>query len=205
MVDLTRALPGTSQIVPGVFAKGSVEDGNPDAVKHLLRELIDRVEITPERHAYPYFWVPAGCDNTGTSAGKPGPEAPPVSAHSGDTGWLFVTSSGGGASKSQPRWTVAGRPIYLGERKLALPTCRDEVAEAVEALAAGGGERVLTVGKVYAAMAACGSLWSRATDAKTMLRMTRPARRPPYLRLDRIGPDQCRLGGFAPRVAYPAS
>ena len=112
--------------------------------------------------------------------------------------------SGGGASKSQPL-PIRGQPIHLGERKLALPTCRDEVAEAVEALAAGGGERVLTVGKVYAAIPACGSLWSRATVAKTMLRMTRPARRPPYLRLDRIGPDQYRLGGFAPRVAYPAS
>ncbi len=28
--------------------------------KQLLRELIDRVEITPDRHVYPYFWVPAG-------------------------------------------------------------------------------------------------------------------------------------------------
>ena len=31
----------------------TIEDGDPDAVKQLLRELVDRVEITPERHAYP--------------------------------------------------------------------------------------------------------------------------------------------------------
>ena len=31
----------------------TIEDGNPDAVKQLLRELIDRVEITPDRYAYP--------------------------------------------------------------------------------------------------------------------------------------------------------
>ncbi len=71
----------------------TIEDGNPDAVKQLLRELIDRVEITPERHAYPYFWVPAGCE-TRPASGKPALNAPPVPAHQGDTGWLFVTSSG---------------------------------------------------------------------------------------------------------------
>lgn len=109
-------------------------------------------------------------------------------------GWwvLRVITSGGGASKSQPRPTIAGQPIYLGERKPAALTCRDEVAAAVEALVAGGGEAVFTVANVYAAMAACGSVWSRATVGKTMLRMTRPARRPPYLQLDRVGTDRYR-------------
>jgi len=78
---------GSSQI------RRTIDSGNPDAVKQLLRELIDRVEITPDRHAYPYFWVPAGC-GTLPASGKPGPDAPPVSAHQGDTGWLFVTSGG---------------------------------------------------------------------------------------------------------------
>ena len=55
-----------------------------------------------------------------------------------------VRSRGGGASKSQPL-PIPGQPFYLGERKLAAPTCRDEVAEVVEALAVGGGDRVLTV------------------------------------------------------------
>jgi hypothetical protein len=35
-------------------------------------------------------------------------------------------------------------------------------------------------------MGAAGTSWPRATVAKTMLRMTRPARRPPFLRLERI-------------------
>ena len=61
------------------------------------------------------------------------------------------------------------------------------MAEAVEALDVGGGEGILNVEMVYDAMAACGSLWSRATVAKTMLRMTCPACRPPYLQLERVG------------------
>ena len=44
-----------------------VEDSNPDAVKQLLRDLIDRVEITPDRQAYPFFWVPASCDAVPTT------------------------------------------------------------------------------------------------------------------------------------------
>ena len=103
----------------------------------------------------------------------------------------FITS-GGGASKSQPL-RIPGQPIYLGERKLALPTCRDEVVEAVEALVVDGGERVFTVGEVYAAMVSSGSRRSRATVAKTVLRMTRSARRPPYLRLVRVGTDRYRV------------
>jgi len=66
-----------------------IEDGNLDPVKQLLRELIDRVEITPERHAYPYFWVPAGCESNSAS-GMPGPNAQPVPSYQEDTGWLFV-------------------------------------------------------------------------------------------------------------------
>ncbi|MGH9110305.1 MAG: hypothetical protein ACRDY3_12740 [Acidimicrobiales bacterium] len=69
----------------------AVEDGPPDAVKQLLRELIDRVEITPDRHAYPYFWVPIGCE-THPASGKPAPDAPPAPAPQGDTGWLFATN-----------------------------------------------------------------------------------------------------------------
>jgi hypothetical protein len=97
---------------------------------------------------------------------------------------------GGGASKSQPL-LIPGQSFYLGERKLAVPICRDEVAETVEAVVAGWGAPVFTVNMVYA-MLSCGSRWSRATVAKTMLRMTRPAPRPPYLRLERAGVNQYR-------------
>jgi hypothetical protein len=97
-----------------------------------------------------------------------------------------IITSGGGASKSQPL-PIPGQGFYLGERKLAVPSCRDEVVAAVEALGVGGGMPVFTVGGVHAAMVSCGSAWSRETIAKTMLRMTRPARRPPFLRLARVG------------------
>ena len=105
-----------------------------------------------------------------------------------------VTTSGGGASKSQPL-PIPGQPFYVGERQLAVPTCRDEVVAAVEKMADGGGEPVFSVEMVHAAMVSCGSRWSRATVAKTMLRMTRPARRPPYLQLNRVGTDQYQAFG----------
>ena len=75
-------------------------------------------------------------------------------------------ASSSGASKSQPRPTIAGRPICLGERKPASPTCRDEVVAAIEALVAGGGAPVFTVENVHAAMVSCGSAWSRETVAR---------------------------------------
>ena len=64
---------------------------------------------------------------------------------------------------------------------------------AVEALVAGGEEHGFTVEVVHAAMDSCGSRWPRQTVAKTMLRMTRPARRPPYLELERAEPDLYRV------------
>ena len=78
----------------------TIDSGNPYAVKQLLRELIDRVEITPDRHVYPYFWAPDGCE-TGMPSGKPAPDAPPVPSRQGDTGWLFVTSGGGGGNRTR--------------------------------------------------------------------------------------------------------
>jgi hypothetical protein len=80
--------------------------------------------------------------------------------------------------------------VSLGERKPALSTCRDELVEALRVLAVGGGNRTFTVDEVYGAMVAGGTSWPRATVAKTMLRMTRPARRPPYLRLERTAVNQ---------------
>jgi site-specific DNA recombinase len=106
--DLARRLEVASPQLPSpeqlrslcAEIRRTIDSGNPDAVKQLLRELIDRIEITPDRHAYPYFWVPAGGE-TGTPSGKPGPDAPPVPSHQGDTGWLFVTSSGGGGNRTR--------------------------------------------------------------------------------------------------------
>jgi len=87
-------LPTPEQLrSPCAETRRAIDIGNSDAVKQQLRELIDRVEIAPERHAYPYFWVPTGCE-TGTPRGKPGPNAPPVPAHQGDTGWLLMANGG---------------------------------------------------------------------------------------------------------------
>jgi hypothetical protein len=49
------------------------------------------------------------------------------------------------------------------------------------------------VGDVYAVMVAGGTSWSRETVAKTMLRMTVPARRPPYVRLERAAVNRYRI------------
>jgi len=88
--------PEQLRVLCAQFHRG-IEEGPPDAVKQLLRELIDRVEITPDRHAYPYFWVPVGCE----TSGKPAPNAPPVPAHQGDTGWLFMANRGGGGNRTR--------------------------------------------------------------------------------------------------------
>ncbi len=135
-----------------------------------------------DKHAQPYFWVP--------DVQQPGPSRARVCGTPVLMGPhpLEVVPS-----KSQPRATFAGRPIYLRERKPAIPTCRDEVVAAVEALVAGGGAPALTMEDVHAAMVSCGSAWSRETMAKTMLRMTRPARRPSYLELERAEPDLYRV------------
>jgi len=67
------------------------------------------------------------------------------------------------------------------------------VVAAVEALIAGGEEQGFTVEVVHAEMDSCGSHWPQETVAKTMLRMTRPARRPTYLELERAEPDLYRV------------
>ena len=36
----------------------AVRHDSPDVVKQLLGELIDRIDISPDKHAQPYFWVP---------------------------------------------------------------------------------------------------------------------------------------------------
>ena len=110
------------------------------------------------------------------------------------SGWLAfrVITSGGGASKSQPL-PIPGQPFHLGERRLAIPTCRDGVVAAVETWVVGGGLG-FTVERVHGAMASCGSPWSRETVAKTMLRMTRPpVLRPHYLQLERTGINRYRV------------
>jgi len=57
----------------------------------------------------------------------------------------------------------------------------------------GGGAPVFTVERVYTAMISCGSPWPRETVAKTMLRMTQPARRLPFLRLARVSINRYRV------------
>ena len=42
----------------GSCIRAAVNEGSPDAVKQALATLIDRVEISPDRHAQPYFRVP---------------------------------------------------------------------------------------------------------------------------------------------------
>ena len=113
--DATPQLPTPEQLRSlCAEIRRTVDSGNPDAVKQLLRELIDRVEITPERHAYPYFWVPAGCE-TGTPGGKPGPDARPVPAHQGDTGWLFMADGGGGGNRTRvPQLRSLHSPSAVG-------------------------------------------------------------------------------------------
>ncbi|MGH9055769.1 MAG: recombinase zinc beta ribbon domain-containing protein [Acidimicrobiales bacterium] len=42
----------------GRHLQKALSQGSPDVVKQLLDELIDRVDISADKHAQPYFWVP---------------------------------------------------------------------------------------------------------------------------------------------------
>ncbi|MGH9093281.1 MAG: hypothetical protein ACRDZR_18155, partial [Acidimicrobiales bacterium] len=68
--------------------KQAVTGQSPDVVKQMFEELIDRVEITPDRHAYPCFWVPSGCEAR-PSYGEPVPDA---RNHSGPRAVLDLTA-----------------------------------------------------------------------------------------------------------------
>jgi len=72
-------------------------------------------------------------------------------------------------------------------------SCVSEGLAAVEALVAGREEQGFAVKVLRAAMDSSGSRWPRETVAKTMLEMTHPTRRPPYLQLERAGPNVYRV------------
>lgn len=36
----------------------AISEASPDVIKQLYDELIDRIDISPDKHAQPYFWVP---------------------------------------------------------------------------------------------------------------------------------------------------
>jgi hypothetical protein len=63
----------------------------------------------------------------------------------------------------------------------------------VTLLADGGAAGSFGVAEVYETMVAGGSSWPQATVAKTMLRMTRPDRRPPLMQLERLAVDRYRV------------
>ena len=81
----------------------------------------------------------------------------------------------------------------LGRRKLAAPTCRDEILDAMDALRSRTGTDVLTVHAVYAEMMLAGTAYAEATVFKTMQRMKEPPVRPPFARLERLGRAGFRL------------
>ena len=81
--------------------------------------------------------------------------------------------------------SVGGGWIRLGARRLAGGSCRDEVAAAIQALAARTGVQLFTVRDVYAKMLATGTRYRESTVFKTMQRMKAPPERPPFMRLDR--------------------
>ncbi|MHB1488081.1 MAG: hypothetical protein ACYCZM_11080 [Acidimicrobiales bacterium] len=87
-----------------------------------------------------------------------------------------------------------GRWVRLGGRKAALPACRDEVLEALEALSARSGRQVFTVREVFVKMAECGTRYAVSTVLKTMQRMKEPPTRPPYTHLERVGRQGFWLG-----------
>jgi len=52
-------LPTAAQLhTVSAHIRRAVSEGSPDVIKQLFDELIDRIEISPDKHAQPYFWVP---------------------------------------------------------------------------------------------------------------------------------------------------
>jgi hypothetical protein len=53
----------------------AIGEAVPNATKQLLDELIDRIEIKPDRHTQPYFWIP---DSANAGQRGPGQQLDPV-------------------------------------------------------------------------------------------------------------------------------
>jgi hypothetical protein len=86
-----------------------------------------------------------------------------------------------------------GRQIFLGFRKPAISTCRDEVLAALTRLSAESSKQVFTVREVFDKMTECGTIYAESTVFKTMQRMKEAPGRPPYTRLQRVGRQGFRL------------
>jgi len=89
--------------------------------------------------------------------------------------------------------TFPSRQFRLGFRRPTLSTCRDEVLAAITSLSGAPRKQVFTVREVFDRMAECGTTYAEGTVVKTMQRMKEPPTRPPYLRLERVDRQGCRL------------
>lgn len=72
-------------------------------------------------------------------------------------------------------------------------SCRDEVAAALVTLGERTGQLVFTVREVHAEMLAAGTCYAESTVFKTMQRMKSHPKRPPFVRLERVGRDGFQL------------
>ena len=89
--------------------------------------------------------------------------------------------------------TVAAQTIWLGGRRPATSSCRDEVAAALFALAVRDGRSVFTVREVYTQMVAGGTGYAESTVFKTMQRMKEAPKRPPTVQLERAEGEGFRI------------
>lgn len=87
--------------------------------------------------------------------------------------------------------SIAGTWQRLGGRQPATHSCRDEIVAALRTLGAEDNSQVFGVREVYEQMARARTRYAESTVFRTMQRMKRPAYRPPFVQLERVG-----RGGF---------
>ena len=102
---------------------GSVDDGKSTLIgrllydsKQILDDLIDRVEISPDKHAQPYFRIP---DNTKPRPPRAGASATPVGIGSQDVEVAGIEPASFGTSpgllRAEPALVFLSPGVHAGE------------------------------------------------------------------------------------------
>lgn len=116
----TPPAPSRSQLQAiGAAVRQAVSDGSPEPIKEILGALIDRVEISPDRHAQPYFRIPLPDDERpGPSLARANGTPVRMGSHHVVLGWHYTNTPS--LRKDQVTASLDGRPVGLGAANAVL-------------------------------------------------------------------------------------